>query len=193
MFTDIPTERALTPVEQQAEAQTLSPQGDFDTFYKQVDATVRRIAEQSWDHATADDIAQTTFEKAYTQRERFRSDSSASTWVARIAYNASADQGRATQRRPQEQLNTEKDYPSLTVQSAETSYFEQDATASGVNELLDTLNEDQRDAVRAIILGDMSLLDYANATGIPIATIKTRLHRAKRKMQTHLTTTDIRL
>lgn len=145
------------------------------------------------DPASAEDVTQDTFIKAFEKLNGFRGGTFRS-WLMKIATNSAYDILRRSNRRPTQPLYPEDENgeemdsapwladPSASVQSI----VEQDEFSKSIIKLLDELP----DVYRAILtLIDMHEFDYAeaaNALNIPIGTVKSRLARARLQMRNKL-------
>lgn len=142
-------------------------------------AFIRLSQSQVWslcaylvDEASADDLTQETYLRAFRALRSFRAESSARTWLLSIARRVCMDELRQrTRRRRQEQRMLE-----LGGQEwAETGATEQ----VEVRELLSHLSEDRRAAfVLTQILG-LSYEETASACGTTTGTIASRVARAR--------------
>jgi RNA polymerase sigma-70 factor (ECF subfamily) len=142
-------------------------------------AFIRLSQSQVWslcaylvDEASADDLTQETYLRAFRALPSFRAESSARTWLLSIARRVCMDELRQrTRRRRQEQRMLE-----LGGQEwAETGATEQ----VEVRELLSHLSEDRRAAfVLTQILG-LSYEETASACGTTSGTIASRVARAR--------------
>ncbi|HEY4465711.1 MAG TPA: sigma-70 family RNA polymerase sigma factor [Streptosporangiaceae bacterium] len=124
------------------------------------------------DEASADDLAQETYLRAFRALASFRAESSARTWLLSIARRVCMDELRQrTRRRRQEKRMLE-----LGGQEwAETGATEQ----VEIRELLSHLSEDRRAAfVLTQILG-LSYEETASACGTTSGTIASRVARAR--------------
>ncbi len=139
------------------------------------------------DREDALDVAQEVFLSAYRNLAGFRGEASLSTWLLRIAANRSLNRIRQRATRaarevmsiqPQEDGNSpfqppgrEEDRPDRMVESRETRKILEAAIAN--------LDEDSR---MLVLLSDVEGLSYeelSEAVGIPLGTVKSKLHRAR--------------
>lgn len=134
----------------------------------------------------AADITQETFLKAWRSLHTFRGDCALSTWLCRIAISCACDFARAKKRRfalplqPRGEENEPVTEPPVTDVSClpEEAALRQMEIAA-VREAIDNLPDDQRIIVTMRDLGDMSYNDIADALGIELGTVKSRLNRAR--------------
>jgi RNA polymerase sigma-70 factor (ECF subfamily) len=137
--------------------------------------------------ATALDLTAETFAQAWLVRARFRDETngSAAPWIYGIARNVllmSIRRG-AIERRATERLGLQDhlDRPQYVEDPTPES-----AWADGADELLDTLPENQREAVRLRVLEDLEYSDIALALGTTPATARVRVHRGLSALKRHL-------
>jgi RNA polymerase sigma-70 factor (ECF subfamily) len=145
-----------------------------DRYERRVFAVALRIVRH---HEDARDVTQEVFITALRAIKGFRGDAQLSTWLHRVAVNASLDLVRKRQRREHASVDE------LAEQASDAPGPESDAIASvrarEVHRALGTLAADQR---ALIVLHDLQGLDYAEcaaALDIPLGTVKSRLHRAR--------------
>lgn len=144
------------------------------------------------DDAEAEDAVQEAYVSAFAALDRFRGDSSFATWITRIALNAAL--GRKRRRRPTVGLE------SVERQDADTARVllfpaiqhnpEQAMSRSQARELLEQVIEELPDAFRTVLMlrdvEGMSVEETAAHLEIKSATVKTRLHRARKMMRAAL-------
>jgi RNA polymerase sigma factor (sigma-70 family) len=122
----------------------------------------------------AEDAVQDTLVAAWRNIERFRSESSFSTWLFRIASNAAL---AVVRRRP---AIAELDLDRVPAGGDTTEHV---ADAEQVQSALMKLPEAFRVALVLRIYGDLSYEDIAIHQGIPVQTVKSRLSRARSMLQ----------
>jgi RNA polymerase sigma-70 factor (ECF subfamily) len=123
------------------------------------------------DEATADDLAQETFERMVTSIHRFRADGSARSWVLSIARHVCVDATRKAIRR-RRVLDLVRQQPVDEV----------DATASSaldVGDLVDQLDPDRKAAFVLTQLVGLHYDEAADVLGCPVGTIRSRVSRAR--------------
>ncbi len=144
--------------------------------------------------AEAEDVVQNAYVRALTTIAGFRGESSLATWLSRIVVNE-ALRRRGQQRRPvdldvcdaYEQLSA--DHPGSATMARPASP-EAAAAREQIRRLveaaIDTLPAQFRVVFMMRIVEQMSINDTAASLGIPVATAKTRLHRANQQLRTIL-------
>lgn len=140
------------------------------------------------DESLAEDAAQEAFLKAYASLGDFRSDSSFSTWLYRIAANRCLDLRRRNSRRPAESLDAlvEQESPRLRRLLGDTVGGAAAEDADLVRRVLDALPEDYR---LILTLREVQGLDYKElmaALGCSMDAVKARLRRARLTFQEKL-------
>lgn len=142
--------------------------------------------------ADAEDAVQEAHINAFAALDRFRGESSFATWITRIAVNAAL--ARARRRRPTVALDGIDDGQAGTARvivfpSAEFNP-EQSMAQSQVRALLEEVVEELPVSFRSVfVMRDvegMSIEETADHLGLKPATVKTRLHRARRLMRASL-------
>ena len=145
------------------------------------------------DDGEAEDVVQEAYVRAYSHLGQFRGDSRLATWLTRIVLNEAL--GRLRRRRPTEELDVLDQIP----QESRVVMF------PGVNSMSDPETAAQRAEVRRLLeraidelpgpfrlvfimrdIDEMSIEETAAQLDIRPATVKTRLHRARRLLRKHL-------
>lgn len=132
----------------------------------------------------ARDVSQEVFLTAMRAIKGFRGDARISTWLHRVAVNASLDHLRKAKRREGAPLEAAGDVPA-TGDDPEAAAIAADR-ARAVHAALARLAEDFR---APIVLHDLEGLDYTEIAAtleIPIGTVKSRIHRARLELATLL-------
>jgi len=148
------------------------------------------------DYQEANDCAQEIFIKVFKSIKKFRSESSFSTWLYRIAINTCKNRLKSSAYRWKK-----KTIPLENPESSKegnVSYEIQNDSPSPVNELekkerlmmiqkaINALPEEQN---RIIVLRDiqgMSYQEIADITGLNLGTVKSRLARARMELKNRL-------
>lgn len=170
--------------------------GDLDAFNRLVLAYQDQAFHVAYrllgEDASAADATQEAFIAAYRHLERFRGGSFKA-WLLRIVVNGSYDELRRQKRRPQVELEPQtpdgKDLePAWLADPGESPHelSERAELAAAIQRCLSELDGDFRSAV---VLVDMQGMDYAEAAEVlkrPVGTVKSRLARARSRMQSCL-------
>ena len=152
----------------------------FDALLRKYQSQVRRflLGLTAGDSQLADDLAQETFIKAYTNIGKFRGLSSFSTWIMRIAYNTHYDYLRTHHQ------TEDADTPAVAARSGGTTAD----CALGIDILnaLATLKPEERTCITLQLIEGQSIDKIASITGMTSGTVKSHLHRGKDKLTTYL-------
>ena len=139
--------------------------------------------------ADAEDLVQETFAKAFAGFGTFEQGTNLRAWLHRIQANAFYGNCRARRRRPQEfPLDTIE--PASPERTAVASSAEDAALARMPDPLLKrALRELPARLATTVYLADAegySYAEIAQITGVPIGTVMSRLHRARKRLRAKL-------
>lgn len=126
------------------------------------------------DRELALEVTQDVFLTLWRKASRWRAEAAVTTWLYRIAVNASIDTLRKMKRRPTTPLPTSYDFPDPRSEDP----FQ--AVASTVDRALGELPAEFRAVVILADLEGLPLQDVADTLGVPLGTVKSRLFRARR-------------
>lgn len=129
----------------------------------------------------AEDICQRSFEKAFMGIDKFNPQFAFSTWLYKIAENEAKDQLRKS-KSSINSVSLSADGEAFTV-LVDATPEEQVIIDQGVGELvrrIGNLPDMYKDVAEYRFIKDYSYEDIAEALGIPLGTVKTRLNRARR-------------
>lgn len=151
--------------------------------YDRVHAVCRRIAGSSRD---ADDAAQEAMISIVRGLPRFDGRAQFSTWAYRIATNAALDELRRRKRRPALHVVGDEG----TIPDAVDPLAERQVTGVAdrlaIDAALDQLPEEFRAAVVLRDVGDLDYAEIAEALGVPVGTVKSRIARGRAQLSTAL-------
>ena len=168
---------------------TLSKQGDLGAFNRIVERYQSQVYNLSArilsDRTAAEDVTQEAFVSAFRAISRFRGGSLRA-WLLRIASNASYDYIRSRARRPEQSLDESLLDQGFAVPSNDPSP-EQHAISRELNAEIQrsiaSLPMDQRTVILMIDVQGLSYQEAAQAAGVSIGTIKSRLSRARARVR----------
>jgi RNA polymerase sigma-70 factor (ECF subfamily) len=156
----------------------------FETYY---DRLCRYIASMIRDPDEAEDLAQETFLRAFQQRDSLRTREAVIGWLYRIATNVCLDRLRQRARRaPLESETDLDDIPTESDTPSPEQTTEQNEMSTCVQQYLADLPDDYR---AVVLLQDMHGLtgpEIAELLGVSLATVKIRLHRARKRLRAAL-------
>lgn len=144
------------------------------------------VARSASNRERADDLAQDVFLRVYRGLRYFRGESRLSTWIYRITVNVlSAERPPA----PTEPLEGPGETPREF--GAPDRAFDELSLRDRVNKALQRLPANYQVLINGHYLKGMRYEDLAEALDMPLGTVKTHLHRAKRQLR-HLLETEFR-
>jgi len=143
--------------------------------------------------AEAEDVAQEVFVAVFKAMENFRGDSRLSTWIYRIAANHAKNRIKYLARRGRNHRSdfNERVDPNNIATDTTARIDRPDRLVEGyqaqglLEQALQKLDEDQRTLVVLRDLEHLSYEDVQRITGLPIGTVKSRLHRARLSLFQH--------
>lgn len=136
------------------------------------------------------DLAQETFLAAYRHLGSFRQDSRFSTWLHAIAVNHV--RAAARRRRPSVSLDAvdadgERRCPEpAATMPAVSAGLEREELARRIAAALERLDVRYREVVVLADMQDASYEEIAEALGIPVGTVRSRLHRGRSELRSLL-------
>ncbi|MCG5512639.1 RNA polymerase sigma factor RpoE [Ectothiorhodospira shaposhnikovii] len=146
---------------------------------------VNLVSRYVHDSATALDVAQEAFIKAYRGLANFRGESAFYTWLYRIAINTAKNHLVSQSRRTPDVEVDAQDAEQMGGESALKEY----ATPEGellseeirlaVQNAISTLPDDLKTAITLRELEGMSYEEIAQTMGCPIGTVRSRIFRAR--------------
>jgi RNA polymerase sigma-70 factor, ECF subfamily len=135
--------------------------------------------------ADAEDLVQDTMLKAYARFRSFQQGTHLKAWLFRIMHNTWINDYHKTRRRPLEQLCgqiTDRQHAVLGCRSAELEALE--ALPDGqITEALDALPHNLRMTVYYADVCGYQYKEIAEIMDIPIGTVMSRLHSARRRLR----------
>jgi RNA polymerase sigma-70 factor (ECF subfamily) len=130
------------------------------------------------DPADAEDAAQETFVVLLRRAETFRGTARFSTWLYRVATNACNDLARRRGRRPA----VGGDLDALAAEPALDDPIGARELSADLARALADLHDDTRDAVVLHDVGGLPYADVAARLGVPVGTVKSRIHRGHARL-----------
>jgi RNA polymerase sigma-70 factor (ECF subfamily) len=127
----------------------------------------------------AEDVAQEAFLRAYRSLPTFRGDGSFGAWVWRIAMRLSLARLKQRPTDLQADPTRAEGWLEAPARAHDPVWTVLDEEQRGeVLHAISTLPEQQRQVVAMRFYADLSLEEISSATGAPLGTVKSRLHRA---------------
>ena len=138
---------------------------------------VRRLVPQESD---AWDVLQQTWLAAFQNIRALSDPKLLATWLYRVARNKAISHRRARGGTRESELSDVIGEPAAEDEADALEEFE---NAEAVHRALDELSLAHREALTLHFLQDLSLEQIADVLDVPIGTVKSRLHHAKRELR----------
>jgi RNA polymerase sigma-70 factor (ECF subfamily) len=152
----------------------------FDRHYD----AIRRYLARRLGGALAEDLTATVFLKALESRHRFRaSASSAAPWLYGIASNLLRRHARTELRRLRAYGRLPRGEAVELDTGAVADRADAASSAPKVYAALAALQETERTTLLLVAWADLSYEEVAVALDIPVGTVRSRLHRARRRLR----------
>lgn len=163
--------------------------GHKELFSQLVDRYRNQVAGIAYkmvgDYDDAKDITQMVFVKTYYNLERFDTTKRFSTWLYRIAVNASIDYVRKFRKHKFEELDDIKESKEVNIKNPE-QLFQLKELKNYVMEAAEKLNEKQRVAFINKDVKGLGIDEISRIMDMPQATVRWYLHRARKKIRSDL-------
>jgi len=163
--------------------------GEEEAFQKIVQKYKAQVAGIAYrmvgDYEDAKDISQMVFVKVYQNLNRFDTTKKLSTWLYRITINASIDFIRKFRKHRFEVLDNIMGELKEKKNDVEKVY-QRGLVRWAINEAMDSLNPKQRSVFVLRDLEGLDIKEVAQITGMPQATVRWYLHRARAKLRDEL-------
>jgi RNA polymerase sigma-70 factor (ECF subfamily) len=151
--------------------------GDYQRIFRYVMSMVRDTVE-------AEDLTQETFLRAYRRRDSLRNQGAQTAWLYRIATHVCLDRLRQFARR--NPMESDADLDQVDIPEPDTPSLQQTLERDEMSECVQSYLNRLSDSYRAVILlhdmHELTAVEIAQLLGESLATIKIRLHRARRKL-----------
>lgn len=129
--------------------------------------------------ATAEELTNEVFLEVWRQASRYEGRAAVSTWLLAIAHNKAMSLMR---KRSEDELEDEVaeqvadagDDPELSAQKR--------SKAQVMRDVIETLSEEHREVIDLVYYNEKSVREVSEIVGIPEATVKTRMHYARKKL-----------
>lgn len=134
------------------------------------------------------DAVQDAFIRAFDRLGDFQRTARFQTWLLRIVTNRALDVVRARRVRQTLSIHAQADEPAIELpaepeDTTPSRGLEQQELAARLQAAIDTLPEEQRSVFAMYAAGELTYGAIAEALGIPIGTVMSRLYHARRKLQ----------
>jgi RNA polymerase sigma-70 factor (ECF subfamily) len=175
--------------EQEAVLVALAKTGDLEAFAQLYDrhrtAIYRAARLITGDNATAEEILQETFLRAFKNIEKFHEDVSPAPWLYRVAVNLAYD-SMTSRRRWMAAITNIVDWLVTPVLESPEQQVETFELQELVREAIGRLDLKQRTVLVLYYLQELSLTEIADILECPVGTVKSRLHYARENLRREL-------
>jgi RNA polymerase sigma-70 factor (ECF subfamily) len=165
--------------------------GDQQAFAELTTQYYRRMWQVAYnilgDRHDTEDAIQDTLVSAWQNLDQFRGEARFGTWIHRIAANCALMIAR--KRKAQTQLVdfNDPDRPIVLDDGPQVRFEDRVVDHAALRQALAGLSEDFREVLVLREFGDFSYADIAEHQNIGVATVKSRLNRARTQLQDALT------
>lgn len=169
-------------------------QGDLVAF----DVVVARYKEQLinyvytfvGDKSDAEDIVQDTFVKIYRFKQSYKNIAKFSTWIYTVAGNLAKSELRKRKRQqlyPISSLgNGDKEFEAVETRINSDEMTDSSVKKDLIKRAIQTLPEHYQEVIRMREIDNMSYEEIADLTRLPIGTVRSRISRARIRLQNKL-------
>jgi RNA polymerase sigma factor (sigma-70 family) len=161
--------------------------GDPEAFRQLFDEHVRSLYNHAFrligDWSTAEDVVSLTFLEAWRLREGVDAEGgSLRPWLFGIATNVASNQRRAARRHAGAlaRLPRPEEVPDFAEEVA--TRIEDRERLAGVRTALAALRRHEREALVLCVWSGLDYAEAAQALGVPVGTVRSRLSRARKKL-----------
>ncbi len=127
--------------------------------------------------ADADDLVQSTFLRALEKSDYFEDGTSLRKWTSKIMFNLFV-----TDYRRKTKFETQYDPEPYLQAQAINAPQESEAELHAVGDAMAKLSNDHREILTMVCVKDMPYQEVADALGIPVGTVRSRLSRARESL-----------
>lgn len=152
-------------------------------------ADVLRLAQfMSWRQADAEDLAQETLFKAFVKISSFKEGTNVKPWLLTILRNSWLDRSRAAAAHPETSLSDLSTEPALPEVEQPAQWTKPEDILNGFSDrqVIDALRRLPEEICWTLLLIDVEGLGQQEASevlGIPLGTVKSRVHRGHGMMK----------
>jgi RNA polymerase sigma-70 factor (ECF subfamily) len=165
----------------------------FSLVFDRYGGQVHRYLARRAGPADADDLMSETFLTAFRQRDRFtssRSPTGALPWLLGIATNVLRMHRRSETRRWAALARAGADPAVAAPTDQVVDRVDAEVAFRLVAGVLEELADGDRDALLLFAWAELTYEEIAAALGVPLGTVRSRLHRARLRLRTVLSITD---
>jgi RNA polymerase sigma-70 factor (ECF subfamily) len=129
--------------------------------------------------AIAEELTQETFVEAYRKLPAFKGEAKFSSWLFGIALNRARNYFNRSPDRHRCYLPVEVVSHSIPADGNPVQYLERKQALLALQQAIDALPPELQEGLILVVLEELSYEEAAQVMGIPIGTVKSRVHRAR--------------
>jgi RNA polymerase sigma-70 factor (ECF subfamily) len=161
-------------------------QGDlkaFEAIYKETSSFVYNVAFRVvGNKEDAQEVVQEVFLTVHQKLKEFRFQSSFKTWIYRVTANQAINMAKKTSKTKNKTFEYDEQVHPVAVAADVEAKIEKEHQEGLIEELLNSINPDQRACVVLRNIEGLSYEEIATTLKLNINTVRTRLKRAREKM-----------
>ena len=188
------SESAPTAAETRRIAEEARDRVRFEEEALQLSEQVYRVARRMVStREEAEDLVQDTYARAFRSWQQYTPGTNLRAWLLRILTNLNIDRGRRVQRTPEQQPLEEGDYylynrleSTISDDNPDEERVLEKLSQNAVVDALAEVPHDFRDVLVLVDIGEFSYAEAAQILDIPVGTVMSRLHRARRILKQQL-------
>ena len=149
------------------------------------------------DAGDAEEVAQDAFVRVHAAMASFRGEASLKTWILRIVHRLSLNRRRDRARTAWHRLGLARSHdvdqapPVPSTEPDPEARLISRQTRTQVMAAVDGLSAPLRDVVVLSSLGELTYEEIARVLGVPVGTVSSRLHAARRQLSDKLARQDL--
>ena len=157
-----------------------------------MDGLLKAARRMAGGHGDAEDVVQETYLRAWKYFDSFDAGSNCRAWLFQIMFNVINARKGKDARMPESPL---EDFEIADYQHGNVVVFDPVRQIEGheVLEVLSRLSDEHRSVLWLAVVEEFSYREAAEALEVPIGTVMSRLHRARRELRKLLVTDRDRL
>ncbi|MGW3409098.1 RNA polymerase sigma factor [Streptomyces sp. NPDC000888] len=170
--------------------------GEHDAFGELFDACARSVYNHAFrltgDWAQAEDVVSLTFLDAWRLRDKLDEEGgSVRPWLLGIATNVTRNTRRAARRHAAAVARLPRDEAVGDFADEVAGRIDDAAQLALVRAALQELRRAEREVLALCVWSGLDYAAAAEALGVPVGTVRSRLSRARAKLAKHLKTTEL--
>ena len=158
---------------------------EFQEQYRDLKTAFMRYAQSMLkDQALAEEVVHEAFLSAFSHWDSFQGNSKRSTWLWSILRNECLGYLRKAELKYEKKGDAELEHLASSEESADILLIK-NAESKKIDEALESLSLKQREILE-LRLSDLSLEEISTLLSLPVSTVKSHIHRAKKQLIQYL-------